>query len=75
MRRESRAVLPRLGPLAKRYPRSVTVRFHLGLLLLWLGQVGQAKAQFGQARAAGPSTPLGREAGQFLAKLQKLRTK
>ena len=65
----------RLGPLAKRFPRSVTVRFHLGLLLLWLGQVDQAKAEFGQAQADGPGTPLGREAGQFLSKLGKLRTK
>ena len=65
----------RLGPLAKEHPRSVTVRFHLGLLLLWLGQVQQAKAQLTQARAAGPGTPLGQEAHQFLVRLAKLRTR
>jgi tetratricopeptide (TPR) repeat protein len=65
----------RLGPLAKAHPGSVTVRFHLGLLLLWLGQVPQAKAQLTQARAAGPDTPLGREAQQFLVRLAKLRTR
>jgi tetratricopeptide (TPR) repeat protein len=69
------AAFSRLGPLAKAHPRSVTVRFHLGLLLLWLGQVPQAKAQLTQARAAGPNTPLGREAQQFLLRLGKLRTR
>jgi hypothetical protein len=64
----------RLGPLVKEHPRSVTVRFHLGLLLLWLGQVRQAKAQFAQARADGAETALGREAQQFLERLSKLRT-
>ena len=34
----------RLGPLARRYPKSQSVRFHLGLCLLWLGSVKQAKA-------------------------------
>ena len=29
----------RLGPLAQRYPKSQSVRFHLGLCLLWLGSV------------------------------------
>jgi tetratricopeptide (TPR) repeat protein len=64
----------RLGPLAKTHPRSVSVRFHLGLLLLWLGQVQQAKEQLTRARTDGPGTPLGREAEQFLARLGKLRT-
>jgi tetratricopeptide (TPR) repeat protein len=69
------AAFSRLGPLAQAHPRSVTLRFHLGLLLLWLGQVSQAKAQLTQARADGPNTPLGREAQQFLVRLGKLRTR
>jgi tetratricopeptide (TPR) repeat protein len=65
----------RLGPLAKAHPRSVTVRFHLGLLLLWLGQVKQAKIELTKARADGPTTPLGREAAQFLKRLVNVRTR
>ena len=65
----------RLGPLAQAHPHSVTVRFHLGLLLLWLGQVQQAKKQLEQARSSGPESPLGREATQFLIRLAKLGTR
>jgi tetratricopeptide (TPR) repeat protein len=59
----------RLGPLAKRYPRSPTVRFHLGLLLFWLGEIDEGKRQLRLARAAGPGSPLGKEANRFLARL------
>jgi tetratricopeptide (TPR) repeat protein len=60
----------RLGPLAQRHPRSPTVRFHLGLLLLWLGDVDEAKAQLRRARASGPQSVLGREANRFLMRLE-----
>jgi hypothetical protein len=46
------------------------VRFHLGLCLLWLGSVKQAKAELRLARAAGPRTPLGVEAAAFLSRLK-----
>jgi tetratricopeptide (TPR) repeat protein len=59
----------RLGPLVKVFPRAPTVRFHLGLLLLWSGQVKAAKAELRLARAEGPQTPLGREASAFLARI------
>jgi tetratricopeptide (TPR) repeat protein len=64
----------RLGPLAKRYPRSQSVRFHLGLSLLWLGSVEQAKGELRLARAAGPRTTLGVEAQRFLERLQGVGT-
>jgi tetratricopeptide (TPR) repeat protein len=64
----------RLGPLARRYPREPTVRFHLGLLLLWLGEVEEARRQLDLARSAGPRTPLGREANRFLERLDSIRT-
>ncbi|HYM64506.1 MAG TPA: hypothetical protein VES61_07490 [Gaiellaceae bacterium] len=35
----------RLGPLARRHPRSSLVRFHLGLMLLWIRAVDDAKNQ------------------------------
>jgi tetratricopeptide (TPR) repeat protein len=60
----------RLGPLARRFPREPTVRFHLGLALLWLGQVDEGKRQLRLARDAGPDSPLGKEAERFLARLE-----
>jgi tetratricopeptide (TPR) repeat protein len=64
----------RLGPLAKRYPNSQTVRFHLGLCLLWLGNVGEARRQLRLARSLGQGTALGREAVTFLDRLKSVRT-
>ena len=40
------ASFSRLGPLVKRFPRSQTVRFHLGLLLAWTGQRRTAVKEF-----------------------------
>jgi tetratricopeptide (TPR) repeat protein len=61
----------RLGPLASRFPRSQSVRFHLGELLLWIGQLDKARQELRLALSEGPSTPLGRTAAEFLAKLSK----
>jgi tetratricopeptide (TPR) repeat protein len=60
----------RLGPLARRYPRSPTVRFHLGLLLIWLGELEDGRRQLALARDAGPRSPLGKEANRFLSRLE-----
>ena len=59
----------RLGPLTRRFPRAQTVRFHLGLLLLWIGDAEGAKRQLRQVRGLGPETRLGREAKRFLDRL------
>jgi tetratricopeptide (TPR) repeat protein len=59
----------RLGPLARRFPHSQSVRFHLGELLIWIGQLKEARRQLGLAVAAGPSTQLGRTAREFLKQL------
>jgi tetratricopeptide (TPR) repeat protein len=64
----------RLGPLAQRFPRSQSVRFHLGELLLWIGQVKEARRQLRLARAAGPTTTLGKTANEFLERLETIRT-
>jgi len=64
-----------LGPLTRRFPRSQSVRFHLGLLLAWTGQRQSAVAQFRRARALGPETALGREANAFLSRLVSGGTK
>jgi len=63
------AAFARLGPLTRRFPRAQTVRFHLGLLLLWVAAVDDAKPQLERARALDPASRLGREAERFLARL------
>jgi Flp pilus assembly protein TadD len=64
----------RLGPLAQRFPGAQTVRFHLGLLSIWIGDFREAKRQLQLARAAGPGTRLGREAKTLLASLVRVGT-
>jgi predicted Zn-dependent protease len=61
----------RLGPLARRFPQAQTVRFHLGLLLIYLGDIAQAKRELSLARAAGPATPLGKRAETLLKAARK----
>ena len=65
----------KLGPLTQRFPRSPAVRFHLGLLLLWLGQLDQARKQLRLAVADGPQTPLGKEAERFLESLKAAKSR
>ena len=65
------AAFSRLGPLSRRFPRSATVRFHLGLLLLWIGSVDQAKKELRLATTVQPGSPLAREATRYLDTLKK----
>jgi tetratricopeptide (TPR) repeat protein len=60
----------RLGPLAREHPRAAVVRFHLGLLLLWLPNVEEARRQLEFAEAADPDGFYGREAERLLARLE-----
>ena len=66
------AAFSRLGPLTRRFPSAPTVRFHLGLLLLWMGRVDEAKAQLRRASTVAPGDPLAREADRFLARLERV---
>jgi predicted Zn-dependent protease len=59
-----------LGPLVERFPKSQSVRFHLGLLLAWTGQKKQAVKEFEEARALGPTTILGKQAAAFLSQVR-----
>jgi predicted Zn-dependent protease len=63
------ASFSKLGPLVRRFPKSQSVRYHLGLLLVWTGQRDQSITEFRLARSLGPKTPLGREAGKLLGGL------
>ena len=69
------ASFSRLGPLVQRFPKSQTVRFHLGLLLAWTGQRTLAVREFTAARELGATTTLGKEANAFLIRLGSSGTK
>lgn len=56
----------RLGPLVRRFPHAQTVRFHLGILLIYLGDMPRARRELALARAEGPRTRLGKKAATLL---------
>jgi tetratricopeptide (TPR) repeat protein len=60
------AAFSRLGPLVRRFPQAQTVRFHLGLLLIYIGDVPRARRELTLVRAAGPRTRLGERAATLL---------
>ena len=64
----------RLGPLTRRFPGSATVRFHLGVLLLWQSDLREAKRQLRLAQAAEPGSRIAREAGRYLQEVGKAGT-
>jgi tetratricopeptide (TPR) repeat protein len=68
------AAFSRLGPLTRAHGDSPLVRFHLGLLLLWLGEVEEARAQLQRAVAADPRGFYGREAKKLLSRLEAVGT-
>ncbi len=63
-----------LGPLTRVYPGEPTVRFHLGVLLLWTGRVEAAERQFRLAARTKPDSPLAREAARYLETIRKARS-
>ena len=65
----------RLGPLSRRFPQAATVRFHLGLLLLWTGAVEEAKRQLRLAERVEPGSPLAREATRYLARVREAESR
>jgi tetratricopeptide (TPR) repeat protein len=58
----------KLGPLVRVFPKAATVRFHLGLLLIWIGQFKAARPQLERVVVAGPS-PFLADAKLLLSKL------
>lgn len=55
-----------LGPLVRVFPHSQTVRFHLGLLLIWISDLPKAREELQKAVAEGPETPLGKRGSTLL---------
>ncbi len=68
------AAFSRLGPLARDNPDSAVVRFHLGVLLLWIRDVKDARAQLEQAAATMPESLYSREAKSLLSRLEGIGT-
>jgi tetratricopeptide (TPR) repeat protein len=64
----------RLGPLARSHPRAAVVRFHLGLLLLWIRDVKDARIQLQKALDADPHGTYGKEAKTLLSRLEAIGT-
>ena len=64
----------RLGPLTKSFPNEATVRFHLGVMLLWTGRIDGAERQFRIASRSRPASPHSREAARYLATIRKARS-
>ena len=57
-----------IGPLARDHAGDPSPRFHLGMMLLWIGQREQARAQFQQVAKEAPGTRLARLAAFFAPK-------
>jgi tetratricopeptide (TPR) repeat protein len=64
----------RLGPLSRTFPSEPTVRFHLGVLLLWTGRVDEAARQLRRASRIQPGSPLAQEAKRYLEAIRKARS-
>jgi tetratricopeptide (TPR) repeat protein len=65
----------RLGPLTRQFPHAQTVRFHLGLLSIWIGGFAQARRELRLAVADDPHSTFAREARALLKRLENVRTK
>jgi tetratricopeptide (TPR) repeat protein len=68
------AAFSRLGPLARDNPDSALVRFHLGVLLLWIRDIQDARAQLEKAAATMPVSLYSREAKSLLSRLEGIGT-
>lgn len=68
------AAFSRLGPLARDNPDSALVRFHLGVLLLWIRDVEDARTQLERAAATMPESLYSREAKSLLSRLEDIGT-
>jgi Flp pilus assembly protein TadD len=64
-----------LGPLTAVFPHSAVVEFHLGVLLVYIGQYAKAGKHLRATVAYGPHTPYARQARTLLASLVHTRSK
>jgi tetratricopeptide (TPR) repeat protein len=64
----------RLGPLSATHGNDPSVRFHLGVLLLWTGRIKPAERQFRLAAQSQPGSPLATEAERYLETIRRARS-
>ncbi len=64
----------RLGPLVRVFPHTQTVRFHLGVMLLWIDQLDRARKELQQAHDEDPGSALGRLASGYLSAIRMAGT-
>ncbi|MGH3109575.1 MAG: tetratricopeptide repeat protein [Gaiellaceae bacterium] len=64
----------RLGPLTRRFPQEPSVRFHLGVLLLWTGRIEEAERQLRLASRTRSGSPLAREAARYLETIRRAKS-
>ena len=64
----------RLGPLTRVFPNEPTVRFHLGVLLLWTGRIQAAERQLRLAARTQPASALAKEAMRYLEAIRRARS-
>jgi Flp pilus assembly protein TadD len=64
-----------LGPLTAVFPHSAVVEFHLGALLVYIGEYEKAAKQLRAAVADGPRSPYAKDARTLLASLTRTRSK
>jgi tetratricopeptide (TPR) repeat protein len=67
------AAFSRLGPLARDHPDAGVVRYHLGLLLLWIRALDEAAQQLEQA--ASGDDAYAKAASELLASVEEIRTR
>jgi tetratricopeptide (TPR) repeat protein len=65
----------KLGPLVRRFPHAQVVRFHIGLLSIFLGDFAQARKELALARNEDPKTHFAREANELLKRLVNVGTR
>ena len=65
----------KLGPLTAVFPSSPVVEFHLGLMLLWIGERKKALTHLTAAVADGPQTVYAKNGRVLIASLDKNGTK
>jgi tetratricopeptide (TPR) repeat protein len=64
-----------LGPLTAVFPHSAVVEFHLGELLVYIGEYGKAAKHLQAALGDGPRSPYAKPARTLLASLNRPRSK
>jgi tetratricopeptide (TPR) repeat protein len=64
-----------LGPLTRVFPKDPTVRFHLGVLLLWTGRIKPAERQLRLASRIRPGSVMAQEAARYLETIRRARSR